>query len=260
MRAKLFLLLGILCVASGCATYQHPDFNARHAKVASIAVLPVSLEVYRVTFSGDKDPMHDTAAEANLVAEDEIVNVLKKKGYEVQPFNSSEEALSQRPEVRTAWHTTKELCVKALGEIQKGKKGKTPYSVGEDANILADYANADSLVFLIGESAKKTGGEIAREVVLRILFGAPIQPNETLAQLAVVESDTGEILWVNRNPNTGVNPGAPDQIRRMIQDMLSLFPKSASEQNREKTKQKERMETPAAAPQNFGTRPPAAVP
>ena len=254
------LLLGIALLASGCATYQHPDFKARHARIASVAVLPSSLEVYRVTFKGDKDPMHDTAAEANQVAAGEIAAVLKNKGYTVQPFDSSEEALAKNPEVRTAWHTAKELCVKTIGDIQKGKRGKTPYSLGEEANILADHSRADSLVLLVGESVKKTGGEVTREVILWALFGTPIRPNETLAFAVLVDGNTGEILWVNKNANTGVNPSMPEQVRALVRDNLNLLPKSASKQAEEQPKKKESKGSGSPQPQNFGTKAPPPIP
>lgn len=258
-RTAVPLLLGILLL-SGCATYQHPDFNARHAKIHSIAIIPSSVEVYRLSFKGDKDPMHDASAEANQVAGDEIASLMKQKGYAVRPMDLSEEALTGKPELRTAWHTTNELFLKILGDIQKGRKGKTPYTLGVDVNILADHAQADSLVFMTGEGIKKTGGEITQEVILSALFGTPIRPSETLAQLAVVDSNTGEILWVNRNSNVAINPADPAQVRSMVRDILQIFPKSAAEQSREKSKKKERQEQVAQPTHNFGARAPLTPP
>ena len=239
MRKTLFILgLFFITSLSGCATYKmHPNFKERHPSLHTVAVMPPDVKVYRLSFQGDKDPMHEVTQKANRVASEEITDQLKKKGYALHDILLDEQTLSEHPEVRTAWHTTMELYGKALTDIAKRRQKKFTYTVGPEVNVLADYADVDLLVFLVGEGVKKTGGEITREVVMTVIFGTRTRPSETRMHLAFVDSNTGDILWLNHNnANPGVNPEIDLQMRDAIYKILKPFPQEATRQKESKKK------------------------
>jgi len=256
MKHRVPLILFASLLISGCASYRiHPEFKERHPKILSMAVLPADFEVYRLSFKGDKDPMHDVTARANGVMADELSREIEKKGYKLQPMDFSEQALSQRPEVRSAWHTVKELHAKALSDFLKGRQKKFTYTLGPDVNRLADHAQCDALVLVKGEGVKKTGGEIAREVFFHILFGTGVMPSDTTLWVSFIDGSTGDLLWLNTNVSNRImrdtDPDDSIKIRQLIQQLIRPFPKSApleAEEKARKGKKQPRQSAPASTP------------
>lgn len=256
MRVRVLLLLFASLLASGCASYRvHPEFKERHPRIVSMAVLPPDFEVYRLSFKGDKDPMHDVTKRASDIIQDELSREIKSKGYQVQPMDLSEKALSQKPEVRSAWHTVKELHAKALSDFLKGRQKKFTYSVGPDVNILGDHAQCDTLVLVKGEGVKKTGGEIAREVFFHILFGTGVMPSDTTLWISFIDGNTGDVLWLNTNADNrysrDADPADTARLRTVVERLADPFPKSASlemeEKSRKAKKPKQRAPSPVPA-------------
>lgn len=233
---RLGLMALLVIGASGCATYRtHPEFKIRQASIKSIGVMPTDIDVYRITFTGDKDLMHDLVPHVNDVAQQQLVADFESKGYSTRLVDMSDEALAQKPEVRASWHTTSELFEKTLGDIQKRRQKKFTYTLGSDINLLADYAGADALIFTKGEGLKKTGGEIAREVILSALFGSPVLPSETQVVSALIDGNTGDVLWLHGGFTNG-DPAQDKRVKEALSVVYKPFPLSASKQAEAKAK------------------------
>ncbi|MEW5757851.1 MAG: hypothetical protein AB1755_00020 [Candidatus Omnitrophota bacterium] len=245
MNKSLNILISLILTVSGCASYQkHPDFTEKHKKIYTAAVMPAEVEIYKLNFKGDKDPMYDLMAKAVNFSKDEVENTLLSKNYTVQKLKLDDEILVNNPELKTALFNVKKLFNQKLKEIQKRKEKKFTYSLGSDINQFADMADADVLVFIKESGFKKTGGEIAKDIAKSVLFSAAlaavggigymyISPNEAVIQIAIVDSNTGDILWYNYNrDNPGIDLGNERSVRSILKALLSPFPQRATQERK----------------------------
>lgn len=264
VTAGLFLGFG----ASGCATYQvHPDFKERQKSIKTLACLPPDVAVYKLGFTGGKEPMYDLYPAVKTQTVEELQRVFEEKGYEIRPLDLSESALNQEPELRTTLHTVQEVYQKTLGDIAKRRQKKFTYSIGSEINSLADWAQADVLLMVKWEAYKKTGGEIAKDMAKTILIAAatfgsvvPIFPtSQGLMQVAVVDGNTGDILWYHNNlATTAVDVEQEEQLKRAVAQAVKPFPLSAAKQEEEKAKR--RKSKPGAFPKGIQPAMPPAPP
>jgi hypothetical protein len=232
-----FLIVVFIISSSGCASYRvHPEFKERHKNIRSVAVMPPDIEVYKLTFKGDKEPMYEVIAVATKQSKDEIEKIFNDKGYQVQELNLSEEKLKDEPDLRSALFNIRELYKKTLGDIAKRKQKKFTYSLGSDINQFADLANSDILVMMKAEGFKKTGGEIAKDIIKStLIFAATLgsvfvhyTPSAAVIYLAVIDGNTGDILWFNNNQaNPNIDMAKEKHIRVTLKRLLKAFPDSA---------------------------------
>lgn len=220
---------------SGCATYRvHPSFKEKQKDIHSFAVMTPDVAVYRVNFKGDKTMMHDLLPKVSGCTIDEIEKVFEKKNYDCKRLNLDENTLSEDAQLKTAFFNVNQRFSKALEDIQKGKKKEFTYCLGSDVNFFANLANCDVLIFAKEEAYKKTGGEIAKDVIKAVLIMAATlgtvfymaYPSMTVIQVAVVDANTGDILWYHYNLGSQDLDCANEKaLRAAIRDTFSPFPK-----------------------------------
>ncbi len=237
------LATACLVAASGCAALgppRHPEFKALHVQIRSMAVLPPSIEVYKFTFKGEREMMYDLLPGLRQQAIAELEQVLAKRGYQVQPLDVSEQVLDNDPELKRSLHTVQELFDKRIEEYNKKwfpRAREFRYTVGSDINVFADRAKSDALVFVRCQGIKKSGGEIAKDLAKTLLVAVATlgnamvyyYPSVTVVQMAVIDGDTGELLWYHHNLGQGnFDIAREKRFRRELRSLLSKFPKAAS--------------------------------
>ena len=256
-RTFFVVTLGLwVCFSTtGCATYQvHPEFKDRQKSFKTLACIPPDVEVYRLTFAGDKESMYDLCPLVAKYTTDELKRVFEEKGYTMQSLDLSESTLAQQPELRTSLHTVQELYKKTLEDIAKRRQKKFTYTIGPEINPFADRAQTDALLLVKWVAYKKTGGEIAKDIAKSILIAAATLGNvvpvfnfsEGLTQLAVVDGSTGDILWYHHNfGRTAVNVSEENQVKRAIREVIGPFPISDALAEARKSKRSKKATSPA---------------
>jgi len=265
--SRMAIVGAVVVLASGCATYRvHPDFKARHQTLHTVTCLPPDVQVQKVTFTGAYEPMHELYPQVKEYTVAALQQIFEKKGYWWQPLDFSEEALQQDPELRTTLYTLQKVYEEVLKGIAKRQQKRFTYTLGSEVNLVADRANADALLLVKWQAYKKSGGEIAKDVVKSVLIAAAtlgsviaIAPtSEAMASVALIDGNTGDVLWYHTNINTAVDVAQARQVQRTIDRILQPFPKSSAKRVEEEVrrqKAKSRMR-PEAVP----TSPPAPIP
>ena len=235
----LLLAVSLMISTSGCATAikKHPEFTERHKSINSVAVMPPEITAYKLTFQGDKIPLHELIPVMEEITVSEIKAQFEKKGYNVNKLDLSESALETNPDLRTAMFNVRKMFNKALEDIQKGRQKKFTYSLGSDVNVLADMANCDALIFVVEEGVKKSAGEIAKDMAQGVLLSAaalligviviPIPKTAaTIIHVAVVDANNGDILWYTNNKvSPDIDPENKGQLRSAVRGRVAGFPK-----------------------------------
>ena len=228
---SLFILV-LTLLSSGCATYRvHPVFKERQKTIQKVAIVQPEVTVVKVTFKGDNEPMYDLIGLVAKQSQEEIEGIFRKKGYDVQPLGLGEEELNKNPDLRTDLFHLRELYAKTLEDISKRRQKKFTYSVGSDVNRFADLSGADAVILVRIEAFKKTKGEITKDffktVLIAAVTGMQIQYFHDAAaiQLAVVDGNTGDILWFNAAPGGEVDVAKEGELRSLLRGLVKAFPK-----------------------------------
>lgn len=240
LRRCALTLIGItgLVVTTGCAAgLRHPDFTTRHPQIHSIAVMPPEVKVYKVTFQGD-EMMYEVLSPIAQQATEELERALAKRGYEIRPLDLSEEVLKTQPELQSSLHTVRTLFNEHLEDDEQRwfrTMRKFTYSVGSEINVFADAADSDALVMMRCTGYKKTGGEIAKDIAQTLLIAVATlgnafvmeSPSITIIQLAVIDGDTGDLLWyIDNGQDAGFDIARSKTFRKSVRNLMSKFPKA----------------------------------
>lgn len=231
-------IAALLSSTTGCATVRlHPAFQERQTAIRTIAALPPEVAIYRLTFKGDQELMPELIP----VASDTIIHAaettLRRKGYTVPHLNPNDPELTA--DVRAAMFDVQQIFTKRVEEMAKrGFPKRGAYSVGPEVNRFADMSRSDALLFAQCEGIKKSGGEITKDIAKTLLIGIAtlgslvmVYPTSaTVLQLAVVDGNTGDILWYHSTLLSGkaeFDVANQRELAAKVQGLLKPFPRAA---------------------------------
>lgn len=228
----------LLVTVAGCSTIKkHPDFMERHERIKTVSLMPPDVEVYKIVFKGDDEIMHDLIPVTKGYAVDAIQNIFAEKGYDVQEVSFSDEFLMANPDIQQSWAMAQDAFRKFLDEIGNKKKRKKEfkYNFGAgDINQLSGYLNSDVLIFVKNSAYKKSAGERVKDFAKSVLIGVALlgaatvryPGNAATYYIAIVEGETGDVLWYNYNPQgRDINVEKESNVKRILKRILGKFPK-----------------------------------
>lgn len=237
---QVFISAIAVMTSSGCATWgppRHPDFKTRHAQMQALAILPPHIEAYRITFTGDNEMLYDLLPQVSQWSVEELAATLAKRGYAMKPLDASDPRFSEHPELKASLHTVQELFDKRMEEYQKRWfPGRFTYSVGSEVNVFADLADADVLVLVRCLGIRKSAGEMTKDIMKSLLIGVASLGSvmmipyhaATVIQVAVIDGNTGDILWYYPTQAMPFDIGDEHAFRNAIRTAAKAFPKAAS--------------------------------
>ena len=221
----LALVAGVILITcAGCQTntYTHSQFRERSALLTNIAFLPPNIR------TGMASNLWVMQLGAPLPAETKIRNELpslvadgfRQRGLAVK--KSAAETLLP-DSTNLVWNARMQgLLNAAYGNV--GLKAVRP-----EAKVLADHVLADGLVFLSVFVYKSTEGrkaKVAGENIFAILGaygGAHLTPySQAIVQIALVDGETGDVLWRTRHDFTDLEKTGPDQV---VAELFKKYPK-----------------------------------
>ncbi len=242
---QMIVVMGLGCVViSGCATgviAKHPDFKSRQARIHAMTILPPKIDVYKLAFNGDRQEMYDLLAPITSEATEELQTTLTNRGYNIRVLNLNDDALRESPELKRSLQTIRDVFNTRISEYQKRwfpAFRQFTYSLGSEVNIVADHTKSDALVIVQCTGLKKTGGEITKDITQSaLIFAATLgsvlvinHASATVIQLAVVDGDTGDILWYADNSEDATFDIADEpRFRGVLRNMMSQFPNAIAQ-------------------------------
>lgn len=239
MRVRLLVVSLALAAGAGCAGLpRHPDFKARQKQMRTLAILPPKVEILKVGFRGSEEPMNELVPGATLAIAAELDASFAQRGYALQPLDLQPQTLEEHPELKQDLYLVLTAFEKQMEAYRKKglRKGAFTYNVGSTVNTFADRASSDTLVLLRCHAIKKTGGEIAKDWAKTVLIAAATLGNAvvysyssvTLLELAVLDGNSGDILWYTNNAQfANVDAANTDHLRKAVRSLVKQFPKAA---------------------------------
>lgn len=239
----------ILCIfVSGCATATfraNPQLGQRIKTVKEIAVMPMDVEVYKVTAGGVKELVDEYTLEAKnnikAVIDDELTisNNYKlvylsdiKEITDIKQKLLFKDALALYSALDTSIiaHTyppNMEYIIPLSG-IFKDKLNNFDYTFGLNLSEISSYVSSDALLFTRGGDYLSSGGRVALMVWAAVMGFTPTRAGPPHLSLALVDPKTGDILWYNfLCPQKGYNFRNSESVRNFIKILLNGFPKNS---------------------------------
>jgi hypothetical protein len=237
---KIISLIFAALLISACATAphyrSHPQLNTKIEKVNTITVIPLKIEVFQVSAGGVKEKMDEWSFQAkrNLLTavEEELklrpmLNI--KSLSETFMSDDRKSNLEQTSALFDAINSSIIVHTYGLPEWRFPEKiTGFDYSLGPDVRELS--GQTDALLFVRGADNISTAGRKALQVgsvILGALVGVQVTPmlGITVVSLALVDANTGEMLWYNYQGSGGVNDlRNPINTTAMVMDILKDFP------------------------------------
>ena len=228
-------LIGLLfCV--GCATTikYHPAYLEKKETIKKIAIMPPEATVYLITATEGNKVLHDVSLKVEEALLSEIENLVKVKKVVYQNVRLTKEDLEKEPDLKFELTKVQEKFTQINQEIlNKARKKEINYSIGSDINQFADRADADVLIFIRGTGFKKSAGQVTKDIfkaiAITVATAGVVQPSGHYTyyaqdlQIAVVDGDTGDILWYNKGFQE-INPKNEAGIKNLLNSVFSKFP------------------------------------
>lgn len=248
MRVKKYSYF-ILCIfVSGCATTTFKAnslLEQRIKTIKEIAVMPMDVEVYKVTAGGVKELVDEYTLEAKnniRAALDDELSVANK--YKLVYLPDIKEitdvqkkmllkdtlALYEALDTSIVAHTyppNTEYFIPLRG-IFKDKRDNFDYTFGMNVSKTDAYINSDALIFIRGGDYLSSGGRVALMVWAAVMGFTPMRAGPPHLSLALVDPKTGDILWYNfLCPQKGYNFRNSESVRNFLKILLNRFPKNS---------------------------------
>jgi hypothetical protein len=253
---SILFLAAVACVLSGCTTavtYRaNPRFQDQAPSIHTVVLLPSEIKVYQIDAGGVREEIAEwsTQAQNNLIAA--LDNELRRKtqySLRIETQESLAEEKARLEETRALYAAVSAMILlhtypnpNIPSYLFQEKLKSFDYSLGNEVSDLAD--GADALLFLDAQDHVWTAGRQALQalgVILGIGAGVatgvvviPIMGGGTGASAALVDSHTGDILWINAvGSRAGKDLRDPGSAREMVSELFKDFPMSYGRQSKE---------------------------
>lgn len=243
-----------LCLAvflSGCApTFRQSRFLDEKVRFAkTIAVMPMDVDVYRVTAGGVRELIDEYSFEARASIKAALEEEIGRGGkyrlkYFPDPQGVNDLRLRQLLKdtfclfdavnlsiIMHTYNTTYTINMPYKGIFEDRIKN-FDYSLGSQVSPIADYLDADLLLFIKGGDSVSTGGRIALMALLTLVnayYGSlttHTNAGPPHLSLSLVDPNTGDILWYNfLCPEGGYNFRNKKSVAKFVNILLKDFPR-----------------------------------
>ena len=246
----LALLVSLIYLFSGCvlpaaSSRANARLAGRSRQIRTVALLPLEIKVYQIDAGG----VHEEIATWSEQARENVITLveteLRAKMNAAVTIVNAESLAEERPilqETRALYSAVSTMILlhtypnpNFAGYFFEEKLRNFDYSLGSDVGDLA--SGADALLLLDAEDHIWTGGRqalqalgdilgIGAAVVTRVVI-IPQLAGGTTVRAALVDSRTGDILWINTiGAGGGRDLRDAASTKEWISQMFNDFPTS----------------------------------
>lgn len=230
MRFQGFLLIILISSIYGCSatsgtTLYAPDYKQRTDSMATVAVMPLKLNLFQIQAGGNVELIDEWRDEAQSLMQGAIKDNLDQLG--MRPVFAEKDYLRQYH--LSLWRKYRALyeSVTAAALLHgfdltalPSKQENFDYTVGPGIQELARLFDADALLFVYGTDNTNTAG---RNWVAAANLGLVNYGYDSLI-MALVDGKTGDFLWLKRSaPYTNMNLRDAQFVEKTTEWMFADF-------------------------------------
>jgi hypothetical protein len=223
-RIGITLLLIAIGAPLARAQFEHPDLKSGKMVVHKTLILPPQARVIKSGMKGgdsliEESRMVETALPAI------VTKALQDKGCTVLENAFAPAALEKDQDLKYAvadiqgrFDELRKHMDQKPKDVRKGR-----YTLGDEVSKFNPGAAADALVFVRAEGVLNTGGKKAFATVFGGLSGAMATRNTIIVNIAVVDAQSGAVLYYGRAIATGNFVSEPEHMSEPIVKSFKEF-------------------------------------
>lgn len=227
MKSKIATVVALMLAYCGLlpARAQHRDLKSGKKQLHSIALMPIQVELNRMSMKG-VEPMMAEAQQAELPLKLEIQAVLRDLGYELDMDFLSTEGVVGDAEQRYAVDNLQKKFDAEMQVMRRKSKDvrKGRFSLGDEVARLAVREKTDALLFA------RVRGKVLTEN--KRAFGAFVAgtTNDTvMMDFGLVDARTGLVLYFAKAKATADILSQPEEIGACIAQAFIDLPQSLAQ-------------------------------
>ena len=218
-----FLMLLASGVALTAQTHLAEGFK-RLPDGATIALMPIDVELFSISAGGVHEPQAEWTAKANKnLKEAVLAKDLPGRGHFQEWTGEADEDLSELNHLHGA--VAQAITLHHFGRWNlPSKHGLLDWSLGEEAGLIRKRLEADYALFIFMRDSYAGGAYVATSVVMAA-FGI-VRPGGGVqaGYASLVDLRTGKIMWFNRMANLTGDLREPEAARNTLSRLLFEFP------------------------------------
>jgi hypothetical protein len=109
----------------------------------------------------------------------------------------------------------------------KKRPGVFDYTLGKGISAMPGAADADYALFVFTEDAYGSAGRKTAQIFAAML-GAYIPPGVHIGYAGLVDLKTGDLVWLNADPEMGGDVRQADGVAKRVEQLLANFPGSVA--------------------------------
>lgn len=238
---KYVLVLILILLNSSCAklttTREHPVLEEQLLSIDKVLVISPTVAIQKINFSSDNERHADAEGSIKQGLMDVAKTELASKGYELLEFDL-DKAVMEDEDLAYALNQVKEgfeqakatLYEKSLNEEEKRT---IKASVGTAINALVEKTGADSFLIFNYAGFEKSGGSVAKDVAVSVLFAAlgtvAVQSTEgSYVEVALIDGVTGDVLWCDVGRTSDLDTSAAEALLEKMPSDIDPAPSADS--------------------------------
>ena len=222
--ARLFLVFLVATAGAGLsAQTRRAEGVTRLPEGATIAVMPLDVELYSLTAGGVREPKAEWTEKARKNLTDALVARSVPGKLTFRPFQGEGlDTLAELNHLHSA--VSGEIWSHHFGSLKlPSKEGKLDWTLGEEAAAISRIMPADYALYLYLRDSTSTGGRVATMAVLAVV-GVGIHGGSQVGYASLVDLRTGQVVWYNRLVKLSGDVREPEPARKTLDNLLEEFP------------------------------------
>lgn len=209
---RRFVMLALVVAAAllaGCASTQSfsPPEPARIASGARVLIMPPDIELGQINTAGLYAPKADWTYDAQRHVLATLIQALRDRGHVGTVYGGDPQTVApiEREHAQSVklFEAVRQTVLQykhfaGTGSGLPTKKDRFDWTLGPEgvAPLRATY-DADYALFTLFRDRSPTGGRVAMEIAVAVLFGAYGSTDNQLGFAALVDLRSGDLLWTN---------------------------------------------------------------
>jgi hypothetical protein len=190
---------------------------------ATVAVMPIDVELFTVTAGGVYEPQAEWTAQASKNLKEAILErPLPGKGHFQELPGEVDASLAELTRLHKA--VARAIIIHHVGKLRlPSKQGKLDWSMGEETGVIRKRLEADYALYVFLRDSYASAGRKAT-MVLWGAFGVGLPGGAQVGYATLVDTRTGQVVWFNQMVNMTGDVRDPGPARKTLENLLSGFP------------------------------------
>lgn len=223
------MLLAAACASQSQTGNQGVNFVPGQTK---IALMPIDVNLYLLTAGGVLEPRADWTEQARIHVANAIDKVRRDRNLILVPFDEEKLNADQRQHmtqvIKLHQAVGGEILVQSRVPALRppSKEGKFDWSIGPHARLVKQQTGAQYGLFVFMQDSYSSGGRVALNLALALLFGANAGGGSQVGYASLVELETGNIVWYGSLARGTGDLRTAEPAQEAVDSLFSGLPES----------------------------------